>query len=93
MAKKRKKTRKKSYMGIEPTSTFTAAAVSIPVVYGTLGAAARVSAPAASAASKMLPSVGTGFNMMGMTGMTQGATGVIGAVRQLKKVSTKKKRR
>jgi len=93
MAKKRRKRRSRSRDAvITPTVTFTKVAVGIPVVYGSLGAAARIPGTG-PAISGVLPSMDTGFNLMSLTGVTQAGGGLVGSIKELKRVTKKRKRR
>ena len=87
----KKKSRKRNYIGLEPSITLTKTAVSMPMVYGSLGVAAR--APGASGVvSGILPSVGASFGLMGLTGLTQAGVGLMGSVKDLERMSKKKRR-
>ena len=88
----KKKSRKRRYVGLEPSITLTKTAVSMPIVYGSLGVAAR--APGASnVVSGMLPTVDTSFNLMGLTGLTQAGVGIMGSVKELERITKKKRRK
>ncbi len=88
----KKKSRKRNYIGLEPSVTLTKTVVSMPVVYGLLGVAAR--APGASSVvSGMSPVVGASFGMMGLTGLTQAGVGLMGSFKELEHMSKKKRKK
>jgi len=92
MSKKKRKGRKRRYVGLEPSITLTKTAVSMPIVYRSLIPAARTPG-ASNVVSGMLPTVDASFSMMGLTGLTQAGVGLMDSVKELERMSKKKRRK
>lgn len=90
MAKKKRNKRK--YIGLEPSITITKTAVTMPIAYRSLGVAARTPG-ASNVVSGMLPTVDTSFGLMGLTGLTQAGVGLMSNVKELERMTKKKRRK
>jgi len=88
----RRKRNKELDMVLGPVTTFTMAGASIPVTYGIMGAAGRT--PGASASVGHLSRhMGTSYNLIGIGGMTQGSMGLLDMMKDMERMTKKRKRR
>ena len=93
MSKKKKYRPRRNNYAVDATIDFTTQAVTIPVTFGTLGAAGRVSPGAGLAASSVARQASTAYNLMGTGTMARSSLGVIQPLRDLERMTRKKRRR